>query len=254
MFLRILLALAIAMGGASIAVSLLKIKPRVEKAEKGEKENMRKFQAEQTAKNQVTAELNTTKQTLDTTKSELETTKTSLAAKTSEVEKANKDIADLNGQLTKSKGETQAAIQANAEFVKFGKTMAEIKDVFAKLPVVTKERDVYTSENKILQVQVNKLENRIREIDKNSVLAPAVRLPLGLSGKVTSVDPRYEFIIITVGAKQGAKVDGEMMVTRGGELIGKVRIATVETDYSVANVIQSWKKKDVVEGDTVVVQ
>lgn len=254
MFLRILLALAIAMGGASIAVSFLKVKPRIEKAEKGEKENMRKYQTEVSAKAQVVAELNTTKQTLDTTKSELETTKTSLAGKTAEVEKATKDIADLNGKVSQREKEIADIKAANADFVAFGKTMAEIKEVYAKLPVVTKERDVYTSENKILQVQVNKLENRIREIDKNSILAPAVRLPLGLSGKVTSVDPRYEFIIISVGAKQGAKVDGEMMVTRGGELVGKVRIATVETDYSVANVIQSWKKKDVVEGDTVVVQ
>jgi len=254
MFLRILLALAIAMGGASIAVSFLKVKPRIEKAEKGEKENMRKYQTEVSAKAQVVAELNTTKQTLDTTKSELETTKTSLAGKTAEVEKATKDISELNGQLATAKAATEAAKEANREFVEFGKPMSDIKKTYAQLPIVTKERDVYTSENKILQVQVNKLENRIREIDKNSILAPAVRLPLGLSGKVTSVDPRYEFIIISVGAKQGAKVDGEMMVTRGGELIGKVRIATVETDYSVANVIQSWKKKDVVEGDTVVVQ
>jgi hypothetical protein len=254
MFLRILLALAIAMGGASIAVSFLKVKPRIEKAEKGEKDNMQKYQAEVAAKGRVVAELNTTKQTLETTQNELTTTKTSLAAKTTEAEAATAKAAGLEGELAKSKAETQKVIAASKDFFDFGKSVPEIKTTYANLEQRTKERDVFSSENKILQVQVNKLENRIREIDKNSVLAPAVRLPLGLSGKVTSVDPRYEFVIITVGARQGAKVDGEMMVTRGGELIGKVRIATVETDYSVANVIQAWKKKDVVEGDTVVVQ
>ena len=254
MFLRILLALAIAMGGASIAVSFLKVKPRIEKAEKGEKDNLGKYQREVSEKGKVQAELATTKQTLETTQGELATTKTSLADKTKEAEAAVASAAKLQQDLTTAKAETQKVKDQSKDFFEFGKSVAEIKATYAKLEQTTKERDVFTAENKVLQVQVNKLENRIREIDKNSILAPAVRLPLGLSGKVSSVDPRYDFVIITVGAKQGSKVDGEMIVTRNGEVIGKVRIATVETDYSVANVIQSWKKKDVVEGDTVVVQ
>jgi len=142
----------------------------------------------------------------------------------------------------------------NAEFVEFGKSMSDIKKTYAALPKVTKERDVFTAENKVLQVEVNRLKNKMRELDRNSLIAPAVRLPAGLSGKIISVDPRYEFVILNIGGKAGALVDGEMVITRGGEMVGKVRIASVEADYSVANVIQSWKKKDAVEGDTVLVQ
>lgn len=254
MAIKILLILALLTGGGSIAVSHFMVKPRIEKAEKAEKDNMAKYTAEQAAKARVQSELNETKQILDTTKSELETTKTALAGKTSELEAANKNVSQLTSTVKAREGEIAKLKSDNEEFVKFGKSMKEIKDVFARLPVVTKERDVFTAENKVLQVEVNRLKNKMRELDRNSLIAPAVRLPAGLSGKVISVDPRYEFVILNVGGKAGALVDGEMVVTRGGEMISKVRISTVEPDYSVANVIQSWKKKDAVEGDTVLVQ
>jgi hypothetical protein len=254
MAIKILLILALLTGGGSIAVSHFMVKPRIEKAEKAEKENMQKYQAETAAKARVQGELNETKQTLETTKSELETTKTSLAGKTADLDKANQEVGNLKGQVTAAKAETQRVVNESKEFFELKMSVAQIKKIRDDLPKVTKERDVFTAENKILQVRVNGLENKLRELDKNSLIAPPVRLPAGLTGKIISVDPRYEFVIINVGGKQGAKVDGEMIVSRGGEMVSKIRIATVEPDFSVANVIQTWKKKDAVEGDTVLVQ
>lgn len=254
MAIKILLILALLTGGGSIAVSHFMVKPRIEKAEKAEKENMQKYQAETAAKARVQGELNETKQTLETTKTELETTKTSLAGKTADLDKANQQVAKLNGDVSKANAEATRVKNESKGFFDLGLTVAQITKLRDDLPKVTKERDVFTAENKILQVRVNGLENKLRELDKNSLIAPAVRLPAGLTGKVLSVDPRYEFVIINVGGKQGAKVDGEMIISRGGEMVGKLRIATVEPDFSIANVIQAWKKKDAVEGDTVLVQ
>jgi len=254
MAIKILLILALLTGGGSIAVSHFMVKPRIEKAEKAEKDNMAKYTAEQAAKARVQGELNETKQILDTTKSELETTKTTLANTTSDLDKSKQEVASLNGKVSEKDRQIKKLVDDNKEFVEFGKSMADIKKTYAALPKVTKERDVFTAENKVLQVEVNRLKNKMRELDRNSLIAPAVRLPAGLSGMVISVDPRYEFVILNVGGKAGALVDGEMVITRGGEMISKVRISSVEPDYSVANVIQSWKKKDAVEGDTVLVQ
>lgn len=254
MAIKILLILALLTGGGSIAVSHFMVKPRIEKAEKDAKDNDQKYKNEVVQKNKVQGELNETKQTLETTKSELETTKTSLAGKTADLDKANQEVGNLKGQVTAAKAETQRVVNESKEFFELKMSVAQIKKIRDDLPKVTKERDVFTAENKILQVRVNGLENKLRELDKNSLIAPPVRLPAGLTGKIISVDPRYEFVIINVGGKQGAKVDGEMIVSRGGEMVSKIRIATVEPDFSVANVIQTWKKKDAVEGDTVLVQ
>ncbi len=254
MAIKILLILALLTGGGSIAVSHFMVKPRIVKAEQEAKDNNQKFIAEQSAKARVQGELNETKQTLETTKSDLETTKTALAGKTKEAEDAVKLAADRQQQVNAAKAETARVISESKGFFDLKLTVAQITKLRDDLPKVTKERDVFTAENKVLQVEVNRLKNKMRELDRNSLIAPAVRLPAGLSGKIISVDPRYEFVIINVGGKQGALVDGEMVITRGGEVVGKLRISTVEADYSVANIIQSWKKKDAVEGDTVLVQ
>lgn len=248
------MVLALLAGIGTICVSHFMVRPRIEKAEQEAKDNNQKYLTEQSAKNRIQTELNTTKQTLATTQSELETTKSNLAAKTDEAAKAGQQVGKLTGELKTAKAETQKVISESKEFFELKKSVAQIKKAFADLASTTKERDVFTKENKVLQVEVNRLKNKLRELDRNSLIAPTVRLPAGLSGKITSVDPKYEFVILNVGGKQGALVDGEMVVTRDGELISKVRISSVEPDYSVANVIQSWKKKDVVEGDTVLVQ
>ncbi|MCD6051833.1 MAG: hypothetical protein K0Q55_3242 [Verrucomicrobia bacterium] len=254
MAIKILLILALLTGGGSIAVSHFMVKPRIEKAEKEAKDNLQKFNAETAAKNRVQGELNETKQTLETTKSELETTKTALAGKTKEAEDATALANQRQGEVTKANAEVARVVKESEGFFALKMTIAQIEKLREDLPKVTKERDVFTAENKVLQTRVNGLVNKLRELDKNSLIAPPVRLPAGLSGKIISVDPRYEFVIINVGGKQGALVDGEMVITRNGEMVGKLRISTVEPDYSVANIILSWKKKDAVEGDTVLVQ
>lgn len=254
MAIKILLILALLTGGGSIAVSHFMVKPRIEKAEKEAKDNDQKYKSEVVAKGKVQTELNETKQVLDTTKSELETTKTALAGKTSEAEAATANVNRLTGELATSKKETVAAVATAQKYFDLKKSPEDIIKTYAELPKVIKERDVFTAENKVLQTRVNGLVNKLRELDKNSLIAPAVRLPAGLSGKIISVDPRYEFVIINIGGKQGALVDGEMVIVRNGEMVGKLRISSVEPDHSVANIIMSWKKKDAVEGDTVLVQ
>ena len=254
MAIKILLILALLTGGGSIAISHFMVKPVIEKAEKEAKDNNQKYLTEQSAKAKVQGELNETKQVLDTTKSELETTKTALAGKTKEAEDATNLANQRQAEVTKANAETARVVKESEEFFKLKLTVAQIVKLRDDLPKVTKERDVFTAENKVLQTRVNGLVNKLRELDKNSLIAPPVRLPAGLTGKIISVDPRYEFVIINIGGKQGALVDGEMVITRGGEMVGKLRISTVEPDYSVANIIMSWKKKDAVEGDTILVQ
>ena len=41
------------------------------------------------------------------------------------------------------------------------------------------------------------------------------------------------------------------MVSRGGKLVGKVQISSVENDRSVANVLPGWLQADIKVGDEV---
>ena len=79
-----------------------------------------------------------------------------------------------------------------------------------------------------------------------------VKLPAGLKGNVLVADPKYEFVVLDIGEKQGVLEDGKLLVNRRGKLIAKVRVKSVQSDRCIANVLPGWKQEDIMEGDQVV--
>ena len=72
-----------------------------------------------------------------------------------------------------------------------------------------------------------------------------------LSGKVAAVDPKWDFIIVDMGANHGLLKNGELSISREGRLVARVKVSRVETDYAIANVMAGFKKSDIHEGDAV---
>ncbi len=68
-----------------------------------------------------------------------------------------------------------------------------------------------------------------------------MELPEGLKGKVMVVDPKYDFVLLDIGQRQGVLEDGQMLVNRNGRLVAKVKIKSVQADYCIANVMPGWK-------------
>jgi hypothetical protein len=79
-----------------------------------------------------------------------------------------------------------------------------------------------------------------------------IPLPADFRGKIAVVDPRWKFVVINVGEEQGALPDCELLVSRGGVLVAKVKISRVEKDRCIANIMPGWKFGDVLEGDVVI--
>jgi hypothetical protein len=65
------------------------------------------------------------------------------------------------------------------------------------------------------------------------------------------VDPKWDFVVLNIGSKQGALEDGEMLVSRDGKLVAKVVIRSVQPDRCIANIVSGWKLGEVIEGDVV---
>ena len=102
----------------------------------------------------------------------------------------------------------------------------------------------------MLEREVMRLENRLRLYEGENV---KVELPAGLQGEVTAVDPKFEFVVLDIGEDNGVLERGEMLVSRSGKLVAKVRIMSVRSGTSVANVLADWKQADIMEGDLVTV-
>jgi len=74
-------------------------------------------------------------------------------------------------------------------------------------------------------------------------------LPAGLHGKVLAYDPKWRFIVLDIGQEQGVVPRAELLLSRGGKLVAKVKISRVENDRCVANVLPDWELGEVSEGD-----
>ena len=69
-----------------------------------------------------------------------------------------------------------------------------------------------------------------------------------------AVNPAYNFVVLSLGARQGVEANSEMLVLRGGSFIGKIRISSVEPATAIGDIITSTLVRGVrvQPGDTVV--
>ena len=73
-----------------------------------------------------------------------------------------------------------------------------------------------------------------------------------IRGKVVAVDPKWSFVVLDVGADQGVKERGVLLVSRNSKLVAKVKVTSVQATRSVANIVPGWKIGELLEGDVVV--
>jgi cell shape-determining protein MreC len=76
-------------------------------------------------------------------------------------------------------------------------------------------------------------------------------LPAGTKGEIVAVDPKFDFVVLNIGANQGVLPNAKLLVNRNGKLIAKVKITSVEPTRSIANVLSDWKQDELSEGDQV---
>jgi hypothetical protein len=61
----------------------------------------------------------------------------------------------------------------------------------------------------------------------------------GIRGTVLAVNQAYNFVVLDLGGRQGVEPNSEMLVLRGGTLIGKIRISSVEPATAIGDIISS---------------
>ena len=54
---------------------------------------------------------------------------------------------------------------------------------------------------------------------------------------VTSVSSEWDFLVIAAGEKSGLAGDSRLLVQRGGRLLGKVAISSLEANQAVAEIV-----------------
>jgi hypothetical protein len=248
MLIRICLIAAIVLSLGVAGVNFFKVKDQITTTIGERDQNARDRDSERSQKVAALKDAKDTHTKLTATTAELTATKaerdTAVATAADATKRADADDAALK-KVTEERDDAQNQLAA---WKALGIPIEAMRKTLDSLKLVSEDRDAIALENKVLNRQVIKLQNRI-----NQIIDPdnPVELPEGLTGKVLVTDPLYGFVVLNIGDKQGVLEDGQMLVNRNGRLIAKVKIKSVQQDRSIANVMPGWSLGDIMEGDEV---
>jgi len=104
-------------------------------------------------------------------------------------------------------------------------------------------------ENTALKAQIAALQGKEKSRQTS-------QMRQGLQGTILAVNQAWNFVILSIGDRQGVVTNAEMLVQRGGQLLGKIRVTSVEPSTSVADILVRTVPRGftVMPGDTVIYQ
>ena len=212
--------------------------------------------SEKSQKEQAQTELASTKQELDTTAKKLKQTEETLTATAAERDAAkteadtqSKRATELQTRLTATTQERDDAQAYLQRYKVTGYEPEQIAGIGKQIKDLQLAMEVSGVEKKIL---LRDLERTTAELKRLKGDNSPIPLRATASGKIIVVDPKWEFVVLNFGEEQGAKRDGELLVSRNGRLVAKVIIRGIEKERCIANVMPGWTFGEVAEGDVVI--
>ncbi|HUC85220.1 MAG TPA: hypothetical protein VL970_08520 [Candidatus Acidoferrales bacterium] len=200
------------------------------------------------AHNKTKAELKKTQGELAQTQQDLADTKTQLTKSEARADAQQKRADDLSTKLAKTTSDLQDAQNGLAAYQASGLTADQVVRLDKDFKDAQRQIAAINGEKAVLQRDLATIRAKYY-----ALVGPNtdILLPADLKGTILVVDPKWDFVVLSVGATQGAIQDGEMLVSRDGKLVAKVVIRTVEKDRCIANIVPGWKLGEVIEGDVV---
>jgi chromosome segregation ATPase len=207
-------------------------------------------------KTRAEGERNKANKDLAKAKDDLTLSQQELAAAKTEREKAvavaaaqSKRAEELADKLTRTAQDLDTTQTKLAAYVATGKTADQVGQLARSLKDMTEALEVANEEKIVLMHTVTRLTNELAKYTGAGEYI--VKLRADLRGKIVTVDPKWDFVVLNIGESQGVIEDGELLVSRDGKLVAKVVVRSVERNRCIANVIPGWKLGEVIEGDEV---
>lgn len=153
-------------------------------------------------------------------------------------DEAKKQVTDLNNQigdktaeiskLTTDKQELEAKLAQNP-------TSAAPVDT-TELDNLKKEIEAQKIANEAMQAQLDTAKAQASTLEQEKKDRMALKMRDGLQGRILAVNKAWNFVVLNLGDKNGVVSNAEMLVKRGNNLIGKVRVTSVEPSTSIADI------------------
>jgi hypothetical protein len=200
-----------------------------------------------------------------TEEKDLKTRETAVAGKEAKIAEAENKAAKAGeevAQLQKEKAELQTKIQANENEIASLKKRIEgagtaagtttgtgaepaenpgapsTAELQAQLDDARRQLDSAEREKIFLSEKLRPQDHSAQPQRETKRREVGPRKP-GVRGTVLAVNQAYNFVVLNLGGRQGVEPNSEMLVLRGGTLIGRIRISSVEPATAIGDIITS---------------
>jgi hypothetical protein len=197
---------------------------------------------------------------IDFTRAQSKATAAEAKAASAEAEftRAQNEKAEIEARLQASEGQiadlqkrVADATAAGAPGMPESGSPDELK---AMLDQTKQQLEAAEQEKSLLVDEVKAVQNRVAAIEEEKKRRQPGGNMLGVHGTVLAVNQAYNFVVLSMGDRQGVMPNSEMLVMRRGTLIGKIRISSVEPTTSIGDIITNSLARgvQVQTGDTVI--
>lgn len=183
-----------------------------------------------------------------------------LETKTAELTAKNQQLVDAQGEKDVIAAELAKAKEWIAAHAVDPTPPSDSKREFAYMTEELQKAQAEVAETKkiveIQAAQIKSTESKNAELQTKLSKVGNPYATAGLQGKVLAVNAGWNFVVLSVGDKQGVAIDAPLLVVRGNTPIARLRITSVEPTTSIADVIPGSVGRGVTvqPGDAVIFQ
>jgi cell shape-determining protein MreC len=202
----------------------------LEKSKSELEETKKKLTDSEAEKTVLTAKLEGTESQVAKLKTELTTTQTNLTEANAKLTAKTTEIATLTTDL-KTKGDEIDALKVAVAAATAASTAAPAQD---ESKARIEELDTL---NKKLQEDIDSKNAELGDLKKKANETNLKSARKNLMGRILAVNQAWNFVVLSIGDKNGVLSNTELIVKRGSTEIGRVRITSVEPSTSIADII-----------------
>lgn len=179
---------------------------------------------------------------LSTTRDELASTKATLADTQQKLQLARDEIAGLKTTIEQKDAQIAEARQ------KIATLDTEIAGLKEKITGLDAQVAKLKEEKADMTDKLARAELRLRVM--GAKLGESIPVPEGLTGHVLAVNSTWNFVVLDIGLESRLLPNVEMLVHRGDQLVGKIRVTSCSDRVSIADILRDWpQSQPITEGD-----
>ncbi|MEI8283707.1 MAG: hypothetical protein WCG52_01840 [bacterium] len=208
---------------ASTQADLEKTKSELEETKKKLTDSEAKNTELTAQKEQLESQVAKLKTELATTQTNLTEANTKLTEKTAEIATLTADLKTKEDELAAEKLAREVATAASTAAPVEDKNLKEIADLKSEKNKLTE--DLESTLAALAEYKKKEIETKLKSARRN------------LMGRVLAVNQAWNFVVLSIGDKNGVLSNTELIVKRGSTEIGRVRITSLEPSTSIADII-----------------